>query len=128
MLECLLPAAVDPAEAQGGGENGPAALSRLHCARDETSTIADPFNVVKNRQLGVAGENKVAVHAVDGEIVGNGAHGGRKTLGDGGAAIDAACAWRVPEGTGICEDILSAEARQRGSGLQRNKYVPGRCQ
>ena len=40
------------------------------------------------------------------EAVRHGHLGGRKALGDGTAAVDAARTGRVPEGPGVGEDIL----------------------
>lgn len=49
------------------------------------------------------------MHAVNGEIGGNGSHGRGEGLGYRGTAVDTACAWWMPEGTSISEDILYAE-------------------
>jgi len=46
MVDSLLAAAADAAEAQGGGENWAASLSRLHGPGHEASAIAHPFDVI----------------------------------------------------------------------------------
>lgn len=106
MLQLLLPTAIRPAETQRRGENGPAPLSRLHRPRDETPAVTDSFDMVEDRDLRVTGKHKVAVHAVDGEVGGDGSHGCGEGLSYRGAAVDAAGSWGMPEGTGIGEDIL----------------------
>ena len=83
-------------EAERDGEDGPAALPGLHGACGEAAAITHTFNVVYDRDLAVAGEHKIAVHAVDTEVRVDSALRGGEALGDDGAAIDAACARWVP--------------------------------
>jgi len=96
VLELLLPAAVLPAEAQSGREDGPSALPRLHRAGREALAVANALDVVEDGDLRVARQHEVAVHAVHGEVGGDGALGGGEGLGDGGAAVDAARSRGVP--------------------------------
>lgn len=46
------------------------------------------------------------MHAVNSEIIGDGSHGGRERLGDGGAAVDASGPGRMPERASVGEYIL----------------------
>lgn len=94
-------------EAERDGENRPAALSGLHGACGEAAAIAHAFDVVYNGDLAVAGEHKVAVHAVDAELCVNGALRGGETLGDDGASVHAARARWVPERPCVGKDVLS---------------------
>jgi hypothetical protein len=64
------------------------------------------LDVVEDGDGGVAGEHEVAVHAVDGEVCGDGELGGGEALGDYGAAVDAAGSRGVPEGARVGEDVL----------------------
>ena len=61
--------------------------------------------MVDERQLGVPGQDEVAVHRVDGEVVVNRLLRGAERLGNSSAAKDAARAWRKPHGTGVGEEI-----------------------
>lgn len=74
MVNRLLAAAAEPAEAQGGGEDWPAPLTCLHGPSDKAPSIAHPLNMIENGNFRVAGKDKVAVHAVNSEVGGDGAH------------------------------------------------------
>ena len=52
--------------------------------------------MVKNRDGGVAGENEIAVHAMNDEVMRYRELRGGEALGDRSAAIYAARPWRVP--------------------------------
>lgn len=108
MFEFLLPPAVLATEAERRGEDGSSALPGLHRAGRKALAVAHALDMVHDGDLGVAGEDEVAVHAVDGEVAGDGALGGGQGLGDGGAAIDAARTGRMPEGASIREDVLQS--------------------
>lgn len=76
--------------------------------------------MVQNRDRAVARQDEVAVHAVHEEggmgvgcgRVRNGELGGGEGLRDGGAAVDATCAGRVPQGAGVCEDVLFPQRKR----------------
>lgn len=106
MLEFLLPPTVLATEAERSGEDGPAALPGLNGAGRKAPAVAHALDMIDDGDLRVAGEDEVAVHAMDGEIAGHGALGGGQGLGDGGAAVDAARAGGMPEGARIREDVL----------------------
>lgn len=102
-----------------GGEDAFPPLPRLHGPGHEALSLAHALDVVEDGDGGVAGEDEVAVHAVDevdGIAVGRGGRGDgqlrcREGLGDYRPAVDAAGTGRVPEGTGVGEDVL-AEVRE----------------
>ena len=94
-----------PREAHCRREDALPALPRLHGARDEGFPVADALDVVEDRDLAVARQHEVAVHAVDREVRGDGGLGRGEALRDGGAAEDAARAGRVPEGAGVGVDV-----------------------
>ncbi len=64
------------------------------------------FNVVHDWNLRIACEDKVTVHAMDCEVIGDGSLGGGEALGYYGAAVYPPRSWRMPERSGIGEDIL----------------------
>ena len=92
-------------EGHGGGEDDAAALAGLDGTGDEGFPVANALDVVEDRDVGVAREDEVAVHAVDGEVERDGGLRSAEALSDGSAAIDAAGAGRVPEGAGIGVDV-----------------------
>jgi hypothetical protein len=96
MLDFRLAATIRGIEAQRGGENGTSALSRLHGSGGIASAGADALHVVDNGDLGVARKHKVAVHAVHEEVLGHRELCGGEALRYDGAAVDAACAGRMP--------------------------------
>lgn len=106
MLELPLSTTVLLAEAQRGREDGPPALTSLHRAGRKALAVTHALDVVQDGDLRVARQHEVAVHAVHGEVGGDGALGGGEALGDGGTAVDTARAWGVPEGASVGEDIL----------------------
>ena len=106
MVYRLLAAGVFTHEGQGGCEDGLPSLASLHGARRERFALSYVFHVVEYGDRRVASKNKVAVHAVDGEMGGNGELRGRKALGDDRAAIDTAGSRRVPQGASVGENIL----------------------
>ena len=67
------------------------------------------LNVVHDWDLGIAGENEVAVHAVDCEVRGDGPLRSREALCDYGAAVDASRAWWVPKRACVGEHVLEIE-------------------
>jgi len=90
--------------------------------------------MVEDRNRGVAGEDKVAVHAVDQELgIGGGLEGrewdsslrGAETLGYDGAAVDAARVAGVPEFAGVGEDVLGGGVG--GGVVRRGEDVRDRC-
>ena len=101
-----------------GGEDAFPPLPRLHGPGHEAFPLAHALDVVEDGDGGVAGEDEVAVHTVDevdGIAVGGGGRGDGQLrccegLGDDRPAVDAAGTGRVPEGTGVGEDVL-AEVR-----------------
>lgn len=108
MLDGQFPAGTGAHERDRRGEDTFPALTSLDCSRDETASVTYTFDVIENGDLAVAGEHEVAVHAVDGvEVTGDGELGGGQALGDGGAAEDAAGTGRVPEWSGVGEDVRS---------------------
>lgn len=107
MFHLRLAAAALTVETQRRREDRPALLARLHGARRETLAVADPLDMVEDRERGVAGEDEVAVHAVRGEVGSDGLLGGGEGLRYGCAAVDAARAGRVPERASVCVDILA---------------------
>ena len=92
-------------EAHRRREDGFAPLPRLDSACREALAVADALDVVEDGDGGVAGEDEIAVHAVDGEVGRDGGLGGGEALGDGSAAEDAAGAGRVPELAGVGVDV-----------------------
>lgn len=89
VFDLLLAAGAFAHEGEGGGEDGLATLSRLHRACAETPALADMLHVIDDGDIGIAVQDKVAVHAMHGEVVRDGSLRGRQALRDGGAAIDA---------------------------------------
>jgi hypothetical protein len=83
----------------------------LDCACCEGFAFPDVLDVVHDRNLGVASENEVAVHAVDGKVRGYGSLGGGEALRDDGTAVDTAGSWGMPERSGVGEDILGRVRR-----------------
>jgi len=109
VIDRLVAARALPHERQGGGEDGPPALPRLHGARREGLAFAHVLDVVQHGQRRVARQHEVAVHAVDREVWGHRQLRRGEALRDHGAAEDAAGAWGVPEGPGVGEDVLLGE-------------------
>lgn len=68
--------------------------------------------MVEHGDLGVAGEDEVAVHAVDCEIWTDCGLGGGEGLRDYAAAVDAAGAGRVPERARVGEEVLMRRERR----------------
>lgn len=62
--------------------------------------------MVKDRNSRVTSEHEIAVHAMDGEVRGDGHLCGCEALRDDGAAVDAARSGWVPEGSRVGEDVL----------------------
>jgi len=110
MLHDLLPRAPLPHKTARRRENHHPPLPCLHRPRNEALPIAHALDVVEDRDRGVAGEDEIAVHAVDQELgIGgrwDGALRGAETLGYDGAAVDAARVAGVPEFAGVGEDVL----------------------
>lgn len=96
MLQLLFPSTIHGVKAYRRREDRPSSLSCLYGPRCETLSSANTLDMIDNRYLGVAREDKVAVHAMREEVFGNGSLRGRKTLCDHCAAIDSSCAGRVP--------------------------------
>lgn len=122
MLHQLLPAAPLAHKAHRNCKDAFPTLPGLHRARREALAFAHVLDVVQDRDARVAGQHEVAVHRVHGEVRWDGALRGGEALGDDGAAVDAARAGRVPEGTGVGEDVLWEERGVRlvsGEGLVR---------
>lgn len=115
VLDELFPTRAFTHETQRCGEDRLASLSSLDSPRAETPPFAHVLDVVDDGHFGVAVENKIAVHAVDGEVGGDGALGCGEALSDGSAAIDAAGAGRVPQRACVGEEI-GLDGRERGQG------------
>lgn len=96
MFQSLLPTTVRSIETQRRCKNGPSALPCLHGSGGEASAGAHALDMVYEGDLGVASENKVAVHTVHEEIVRDGSLCGGEALRDHGAAVDAARAGGMP--------------------------------
>ena len=87
-------------------ENASSALPGLHGSCNETSPVAHSFYVVQDRDLAVARQHEVAVHAVDCVVLGRDSElGCGEALGYRDAAEDTAGAGRVPERAGIGKDV-----------------------
>jgi hypothetical protein len=71
MLNFLFSTAVLPIEAQGGCKDRAAPLSGLYRSRRKALPIADPFNVIYDGELRIPRQYKIAVHAMDGEVLGD---------------------------------------------------------
>lgn len=105
VLQRVPPFAALADETDRRGEDTPAPLPRLDRPRQERAPLTDALHVVHDRDGGVAGEDEVAVETVRVERVVRGGRGGGgnrevgcgEALGDHGATVDAAGAWRVPE-------------------------------
>lgn len=80
------------------------------------------LDVVHDGDLGVAGENEVAVHAVDGKVRWDGSLSGSEALRDDGTAVDTAGSWGMPERSGVGKDVLGGV---RGSGKSRERGLTG---
>lgn len=74
----------------------PAPLPSLHGAGREALPLPHALNVVEDRDGGVAGEDEIAVHAVDDKVARYRALRGREGLRDHGAAIYASRSGWVP--------------------------------
>lgn len=90
------------------------------------------FDVVHDRYFGVACENEVAVHAVDGEVRGDSELGGCEALGDYSTAVYATGSWGMPEGAGVGEHILRLRRLVRALEMAKEKrrawYIPAQWQ
>lgn len=130
MLHQFLPSTPFPHKAHRGREYGSAPLPCLHRPGCEALSFPDMLDVVEDRYLRVTGKDEVAVHAVDGEVRGNGDLGGGETLGDDGAAVDSAGAGRVPERAGVCEDILEMRMSVSEREILRpnSRFLQDQCQ
>ena len=134
MLHDLVPRTPLPHKTARRRENHLPLLPCLHRARNEALPVAHALNMVEDRNRGVAGEDKVAVHAVDQELgIGGGLEGrewdsslrGAETLGYDGAAVDAARVAGVPEFAGVGEDVLGGGVG--GGVVRRGEDVRDRC-
>lgn len=96
MFQSLLPTTIRSVETQRRCENGPSALPCLHGSGGEASAGAHALDMVYDRNLGVAGKNKVAVHTVHEEVVRDSPLCGREALRDHSTAVDAARARGMP--------------------------------
>ena len=81
---------------QSGCKDGFVPLPSLHCARRERLPISYELYMVDDRYIGVAGENEIAVHAVDGERIWNGLLSGGETLRNDRTAINTSGSGRMP--------------------------------
>ncbi len=106
MLNQLLPAAALAHKTHRHREYATTALPRLHGARRERFALAHVLDVVEDGDLGVAGEDEVAVHRVDGEGRGHSALCRGEALRYDGAAVDATRPGGVPERACVGEDVL----------------------
>ncbi len=107
MLDFLSTATVLFHERQRRGEDAFAPLPGLDGACDEAFAVADALDVVQDRNLRVAGEHKVAVHAVNCEVRRNGGLRRGEALRNRRAPKDAARPGRMPERTGVGVDVWS---------------------
>lgn len=108
MLQSLLSTAVGSAEAQRSREDGPAALSSLYSPRHKAPSVAHSLDMIEDRQLGVSGQHKVAVHAMYGKVIGDGSHCGGEALGYRSPSVNTPGTGRVPKRARIREHILFA--------------------
>ena len=106
-------------EGGGRGEDAAAALAGLDGPRREGPAVAHLLDVEEDGQLGGAGQEEVAVAAVDEEISGDGPLRGSQTHGDYGTAVDAAGAWGVPWLARVGEDVLFGSVRESCCCLSR---------
>lgn len=90
MLHQFIASTVHLHETQGRREDNLPTLPRLHRPRREALSTADALHMVDERDVGAAGQHKVAVHRVHREVGGNGALRSGETLRDSGAAVDTA--------------------------------------
>lgn len=110
MFQFLLPSTIRSIETQRRRENGSSALSCLNGSSREASAGAHTLDMVYDGDLGVTGENEVAVHAVHEEVVRDGSLCGGQALRDHGAAVDASRAGGMPQRSGVCKDVLYVNA------------------
>lgn len=96
MFQSLLPTTIRSIKAQRRCENRSTALSCLNGSSREASAGAHALDVIYDGDLGVTGENKVAVHAVHEEVVRYGSLCGGQALRDHGTAVDAARTGGMP--------------------------------
>lgn len=104
MVNCSLPSATFSNKTQRRGKYTFPFLPRLHCSRYEAFAVSNSFDVINDWDCRVAGEDEVAVHAMDkedGVAVGGRGRGdallsGGETLSNYGATVDSARAGWVP--------------------------------
>lgn len=77
-------------------ENGSSTLSCLNGSSSEAAAGAHALDMVYDWDLGVTGENKIAVHAVHEEIIRYSSLRRGEALRDHGAAVDAARTGGMP--------------------------------
>lgn len=83
-------------ETECGGEDDFAALAGLDGARCKAAALSYALNGIYDRDIGIAGEHKIAMHRVNEEIVSNGMLGSFETLRNDGAAVNTSSARRMP--------------------------------
>lgn len=64
MLKYSLPSTTNGSKADGCSEDAFAVLTGLYRTGSEASPFPDPLDIIKNRDVWVAGEKEVAVHAM----------------------------------------------------------------
>ena len=96
VLHQLTPTTVLPYEAHGGGEDGLPPLPRLYRPCGKASPFTNVFDMVDYGYVVIAGEDKVAVHAVDGEVGRDRLLRRGEALCNRATSIDASSSRRVP--------------------------------
>lgn len=107
MLHRLLPARSFSHETHRRREYDIPPLAGLDRPRRKRLSRPDVFDMVNDRDAGNTSQHKVAVHAVDVEVVRHGLVRGGQTLRNDCTAVDAACAWRMPQRAGVGVEILA---------------------
>lgn len=124
MTDRLLPTTPLSYKTRRGSKDTPAPLPRLYGAGREALPFPHALNVVEDRDGGVAGEDEIAVHAVDDKVARYGVLCGSEGLRNHGAAIYASRSGWVPQRSSVGVDVLNGEGRSAGrfhKGLQETR-------
>jgi hypothetical protein len=96
MFQSLFPSTIRRIKTQRRCENRPSALSCLNGSGGEAAAGAHALDMIYDWDLGVTGEDKVAVHTVHEEVIRYSSLRGGQALRDHGAAVDAARTGGMP--------------------------------
>lgn len=107
MLNGLLTSAPLPHEAQRCSEDAFPPLPRLHGPGNEALPVAHPLDMIEDGYRRVAGEDEVAVHAVNQEFRVGGRYSGLR----GGEALGYHCTPIYPSGTGRMPQFAGGSQR-----------------